>query len=204
MRQVKTRKIVVSTLLAFLLALGAIGGYAAHTSSSVHACVSPSGAVKVVDDSSDCRSNERGIELASLDDLVAFQQALDDLESRIEGLESDVADINSQLAERSIVSENGLFSIDVGDQGIVLSGPSAEILVGLTAVEIDGIVVDIASAGPMILSGSVVSLGCPGGGGLPLVRTADTVLVSGTTPAEGDPIALTGFIIGGTSNVIAC
>jgi Collagen triple helix repeat (20 copies) len=114
-----------------------------------------------------------------------------------QGPKGDTGDFSGHFA-----SPNGLFSIDVGDGGIKLAGPSGSIAVsvggeeikspddtvsvGLGTVAINGVSVTVQSASTLGLNGALVELnGC----GAPVARVGDLIVGSG----EG---AVVGSIIG--------
>jgi hypothetical protein len=79
----------------------------------------------------------------------------------------------------------------VTDTGISLTGPT-------TSIELNAATVSINSSGITSVNGGIVALACgTGGGGLPVARETDLVLLA-------DPNAVVGTIDASTIRVFAC
>jgi len=89
----------------------------------------------------------------------------------------------------TVVSPNGRFSLSVTDAGIELKGPLASVRLTAAEATVSGVTVTLNAA--------TVALGCTGaGGGLPVARLSDLVLV--------DPTSGVGTVQAGSLIVRAC
>ncbi|HUG14006.1 MAG TPA: hypothetical protein VMM78_03215 [Thermomicrobiales bacterium] len=179
------------TVFVVLLAGAGIGAGAfalAHggDTTRVHGCVNTgSGALRVIDASGQCRNNEQALDW-SIEGPAGPQGERG--ESGDQGPSGDFTGV--------FTSDNGLYSLSVTDDGIVLTSPTGSLRMTDFNTTLTDRTVRIEGEATTRVNGGVVILNCgPTDGGFPVARVNDQVLIS-------SPVS--GAIMSGSQTVTAC